>query len=57
MALVNGMKCVFDAPPSSLMDLNASLKVKTMEGEEVGMRSLVCNTLGVEGHVGAPGWD
>jgi len=28
--------------------------VKTMEGEGVGVRSLACSTLGVEGHAGAP---
>jgi hypothetical protein len=40
-----------------LMDLTASPKVKTIEGEGVGARSLARNTLKVEGHVGAPGWD
>jgi len=34
---------------------NASPKVKTMK-EGVGVRSLTYNTLGVKGHVGAPGW-
>jgi len=28
--------------------------MKTMEG--VGVHSLACNILGVEGHVGAPRW-
>jgi len=28
-----------------------------MEGEGIGARSLGCNTLGVEGHAGALGWD
>jgi hypothetical protein len=46
-----------DAPPSSLMDSTTSLKVKTMKGEGVGACSLARNTLGVEGHVGALGWD
>jgi hypothetical protein len=45
-----------DAPPSSLMDSNASPKVKTMEGKGVGACSLARNTLGVEGHAGALGW-
>jgi hypothetical protein len=27
-----------------------------MEGEGVGAHSSGCNTSGVEGHVGAPGW-
>jgi hypothetical protein len=35
------------------MDLIASPKVKTMEGERVGAHFLANNTLGVEGHVGA----
>jgi len=39
------------------MDSILNPKVKTMEGEKVGVRSLVHNTLGVEVHVGAPGWD
>jgi hypothetical protein len=46
-----------DALPSSLMDSTTSPKVKTMEGKGVGTRSLVCNTLGVEGCAGVPGWD
>jgi hypothetical protein len=39
------------------MDLIASPKVKTTEGEGVGVHSLACSTSGVEGRVGAPGWD
>jgi hypothetical protein len=39
-------------PPSSLIDSIASLKVKTMEGEGVGVRFLARSTLGVEGRVG-----
>jgi len=46
---------VIDAPPYSLKNSNASPKVETME-EGVGVRSLVRNTLGVEGHVGVPRW-
>jgi hypothetical protein len=45
-----------DTPPSSVMDSVASPKVKTMEGEGVRACSLACNTLGVEGCVGAPKW-
>jgi hypothetical protein len=45
-----------DAPPNSLIDLTASLKVKLMEGQGVKVHSLVRSTLGVEGHVGAPKW-
>jgi hypothetical protein len=44
-------------PPSSLMDLTASPKVRTMEGKGVGARSLACSTLGVEGCVRILGWD
>ncbi len=45
-----------DASPDSLMDSIASPKVKTIEGEGVGARSLACSTLGVEGHAGVSGW-
>jgi hypothetical protein len=45
-----------NAPPSSLMESTVNPKVKTMEGERVGARSLACSTLGVEGHAGAMGW-
>jgi len=38
------------------MDSTLSLKVKTMKREQVGVRSLARNTLGVEGCVGAPRW-
>jgi len=37
------------------MDSIMSSKVKTMEGEGVGARSLARNTLGVEGRAGASG--
>jgi hypothetical protein len=39
-----------------LKDSNVSLKVKTMETERVGVRSLTCNILGVEGFARALGW-
>jgi hypothetical protein len=39
------------------MESTTSLMVKTSKGEGVWMRSLVCNTLGVEGHAGVSGWD
>jgi hypothetical protein len=39
---------VIDAPLDSLMDSIASPKVKTMEGERVGVRFLVRNILGVK---------
>ncbi len=45
-----------DAPLDSLMDSTGNPKVKTSEGEGVGVRSLVRNTLGVEGHARALGW-
>jgi len=38
------------------MDSIASPKVMIAEGKKVGAHSLVHNTLGVEGHVGAPRW-
>jgi len=45
---------LLDTPPSFLMDSTTSPKVKIME-EGVEVCCLVCNTLRVEGHVGAPG--
>jgi hypothetical protein len=30
--------------------------VKTMEGKNIGARSLACSTSGLEGRVGAMGW-
>jgi hypothetical protein len=47
----------FDAPPSSLMDSNVNSKVKIVEGEAIGVRSLTCNTSRVGGHAEVPGWD
>ncbi len=41
--LFNGLKCEF--------------KPKTVEEQGVEARSLVCNTLGVEGRVRVLGWD
>jgi len=41
----------FDTPPSSLMDLTMSLKVKTMKRDEVGAHSLVRSTSRVKGRV------
>jgi hypothetical protein len=38
------------------MDLVASPKVKTIEREGVGARTLACNTSGVERRAGAPRW-
>jgi hypothetical protein len=45
---------VFDAPPNSLIDSTMNPKVKIMEG--VGIRSLVRNTLVLEGRDEAPRW-
>jgi hypothetical protein len=44
-----------DAPPHSLKDSNVSLKMKTTK-EGVGVHSLACSILGVEGRAGALGW-
>ncbi len=57
MVKIGDFKTANDAPLSSLMDSTASPKVKTMEGEGIGARSLACNTSRVEGCVGASGWD
>jgi len=46
---------LFDTPPNSLIYSTASPKMETMKGERVGVRFLTHNTLGVEGHVRAPG--
>jgi hypothetical protein len=45
-----------DAPPNFWIDSIVSPKMKTMEGQGVGARSLVHNTLGIEGRVKASGW-
>jgi hypothetical protein len=44
---------VNDAPPNSWID--STSKVKTVEGQGVGVRSLVCNILRVKGRVRTPG--
>ncbi len=46
---------LFDAPPHSLKDSNASLKVNTSK-EGVGICSLVRNTSRVEGHAKVLRW-
>jgi hypothetical protein len=51
------MDKVLDAPLNSLMDSTTSPKLKTTKGKGIGARSLTPNILGVERHVGAPGWD
>ncbi len=45
-----------DALPHSLKISNASPKVEIVQEEGIGVRSLVYNTLGVEGSVGILGW-
>jgi len=49
-------KTSFDTPPSSLMDSTISIKVNIMEGNGIGVCSLVHNTSRVEGRAGAPRW-
>jgi len=51
---VASIEMAADAPSSFLMDLTTSPNMKTAKGERVGAHSLAHNTLGVEGHVGAP---
>ncbi len=46
----------FNTPSNSLIDSTTSPKVKTMEGERVGVRSLIRSISRVEGRVGAPTW-
>jgi hypothetical protein len=46
-----------NAPLNSLMDSTLNPKVNKVEGEGVGVFSLARNTSGVEGPVGASGWD
>jgi len=43
--------------PSSLMDSNVNLKLKQRKSKKLGAHSLVCSTLRVERHAGAPRWD
>jgi len=45
-----------DALTNSLMNSTTSPKMKTTKGEGVGAHSVIHNTLGVEGRVGALGW-
>jgi hypothetical protein len=50
-------KAMMDASVSSLINSTVSPKVKTLEKERVRVRFMARNTLGVEGHAGALGWD
>jgi RNAse (barnase) inhibitor barstar len=42
---------------SSLIGSNVNLKWKQRKNKKLGTRSLIRNTLGVEGRARAPGWD
>jgi hypothetical protein len=44
------------APLNSLIDSTTSPKEKIVEGERIGVRSLIRSILGVEGCVAALGW-
>ncbi len=46
----------YGTPPSSLIDSTASPKVKTTEGQGVGVRFLVRSISGVKGRARALGW-
>jgi hypothetical protein len=46
----------FDAPPHSLKDSNANLKVKKEKEKGIRVRFLIRNISRVEGRVGALGW-
>jgi hypothetical protein len=52
----NYLRYLCDTPPNSWIDSTTSSKMKTTEGQEVGARSIVHNTLGVEGCAKASGW-
>jgi hypothetical protein len=58
LALIQNKSCheilqvLIDAPPSSLMDLAASPKKKTMEGKGIGTHSLARSTSRVKGRIG-----
>jgi hypothetical protein len=43
--------------PNSSIDPKVGPKAKQQKKKKVGAHSLTCNTLGVGGRVGAPGWD
>jgi hypothetical protein len=48
--------CFGREPKARVVTSTESPKVKTSETKGVGVRSLVSNISGVEGHVGTPGW-
>jgi hypothetical protein len=50
------IKALSNTPPHSLKDSNVNPKVETMEEKGVGVHSLVCSILEVEGRVRALGW-
>jgi hypothetical protein len=43
--------------PKLLDKLKCEYEVKTAEEQKIEACSLACSSLGVEGHVGVPGWD
>jgi hypothetical protein len=47
---------VINAPPNFLIESNANPKVKIIKEEGIEVRSLACNTSGIERHVGILGW-
>ncbi len=49
--------CQMSRAPKLLDRIKCRSKVKTVEESGNGACSLTRNTLGVEGHVGTPGWD
>jgi hypothetical protein len=55
MTLLLGLPLI-DTPLSSLMDSLQAQRLRQIEVEGVGARSLVHNTSGVEGHAGDLGW-
>jgi hypothetical protein len=50
------LKTKSDAPPSSLIGSTMNSRWKQRKDKELGVRSFIRNTSGVEGRVGAPGW-
>jgi hypothetical protein len=57
LPLSGSMAIAIVTHPQLLEGLKCESKWKTAEEKGVGTRSLAHNTWGVEGRVGAPGWD
>jgi hypothetical protein len=47
----------FDAPLNFLKDPKVGPKMKQQKKKKIKVRSLVCDTYKVQGHVEAPKWD